>query len=165
MPEPVCFNPLWKILISGFFGSHGFARLQRLLNYELLGSCLVDYFIRLEKKNTSLVIRLFPLGGLLIAKSRSSPLISSLSDRPPLLYKVTAGARSALTMILTLSLRIEGVYVWALVEPIVSEGMLVLARLVGLGAAWDVDSVVETAETQFLTAKVWLSLVLSLSDQ
>src|ERR1700734_2589447 len=89
MSEPMCFNPVWKLLISGFFGR--FTGLCRLLSYKFLENYLC-YCIRLrEKKNTSLVIRFFPLGGLLIATSRSSPLISSLSDRPPLLYKDRAG--------------------------------------------------------------------------
>ena len=87
------------------------------------------------KKNTSLVNRFLPLGGLFIAKSRSSPIISSLSDRPPS-YNVSLGPASGsdltLTtsgcwrlMILTLSLRTEGADERLLLpRALVSEGTL-----------------------------------------
>ena len=69
----------------------------------------------------------------MIATSRSLPLISSLSDRPPSYIDSAAlGTGSALAvtfeMILTLSLRTEGADE-RLVAPLVSEGRLDLVRL------------------------------------
>lgn len=100
------------------------------------------------------------------AAVHSSPLVSSLSDKPPLLSKDTAGTGSVSTftpsedrrvIILTLSLRTEGADKRPL-EPKVREGgALVLARVeVDLGAC-DVD-VVDVVDLFAGTAKAHLSM-------
>ena len=94
------------------------------------------------------------------AKSRSSPLISSLSDTPPLLFKDSAPG-SALTLtedgqltICTLSVRTEGAYEQPLLVD-VSEGMLVLEWLEGAGK---VDWVAGSDDTHLLITKLCLCI-------